>query len=294
MTEPTKPGVYDMPAEEYHANEALSSTGARRLMPPSCPALFRHEQLHGRPDSRAFDLGHAAHLMVLGSGPELVIVEAENYRTKAAQAARDAAHAEGKVPLLVAEHEQVQDMAAALRAHPVASRLFDPDRGRAEQSLFWRDAKSGVRCRARLDFLPHPTTGRMIVPDYKTTVSAEPNAIAKAVHKHGYHQQADWYTDGVYANDLAERVAFVFAFQEKTAPYLVTVVELGQDFLTWAAVLNDKARDIYRRCSEANYWPGYSDEVELVALPAYADHEYEAARARGDYEITPVTQRDVA
>lgn len=294
MTEPTKPGVYDMPAEEYHAHPALSSTGARRLMPPSCPALFRHEQLNGRPDSRAFDLGHAAHLAVLGSGPELVIIEAENYRTKAAQADKAAAYAAGAVPLLVAEHEQVQDMAAALRAHPVASRLFDPARGKAEQSLFWRDAKSGVRCRSRLDFLPDPRPGRMIVPDYKTTTSVEPKALAKAVHKFGYHQQADFYTDSIYANDLAERVAFVFAFQEKSAPYLVTVVELGQDFLTWAAVLNDKARDIFRRCTDTGYWPGYSDEVELVSLPTYAEHEYEAARVRGDYEITPVTQRDVA
>jgi hypothetical protein len=294
MTEPLKPGVYDMPAEDYHARPELSSSGARRLMPPSCPALFRHEQLNGRPENRAFDMGHAAHLAVLGSGPELVVVEAENWRTKAAQAERDEAYAAGKVPLLVAEHEQVQAMADAIRAHPVASKLFDPARGTAEQSLFWRDSKSGVRCRARLDFLPDPTTGRMIVPDYKTTTSAEPKAIAKAVHKYGYHQQADWYTDGIYANDLAERVAFVFAFQEKTAPYLVTVVELGADFLLWAAVLNDKARDIFRRCTETKYWPGYSDEVELVSLPAYADHEYEAARMRGDYEITPVTQRDVA
>lgn len=294
MTEPTKPGVYDMPAEEYHAHPALSSTGARRLMPPSCPALFRHEQLHGRPDSRAFDLGHAAHKLVLGSGPELVVIEAENYRTKAAQLAQKEAHAEGKVPLLVAEHEQVLEMAATLAAHPVASKLLDPARGKAEQSLFWRDTKSGVHCRARLDFLPHAGSGRMLVPDYKTTVSAEPEAIAKAVHKYGYHQQDDWYTDAAYALDLAERVAFLFIFQQKTAPYPVTVVELSQDFKLWASVLNDKARDIYRRCAERNVWPAYSDEVELVALPAYAEKQYEVARMRGDYEITPVTQRDVA
>jgi hypothetical protein len=294
MTEPTKPGVYDMPAEEYHAHPALSSTGARRLMPPSCPALFQHERLHGRPDSRAFDIGHAAHLMVLGSGPELVVVEAENWRTKAAQAARDQAYAEGKTPLLEHEHDEVQEMAEVIRRHPVAGKLLDPARGRAEQSLFWRDSKSGVDCRARLDFLPHPTSGRLLVPDYKTTTSVEPKALAKAVHKFGYHQQDDWYKDAVYANDLAERVAFLFVFQEKVAPYLVTVVELGQDFLTWAAVLNDKARDIFRRCTDTGAWPGYSDGIEQVFLPTYAEHEYEAARMRGDFDITPVTQRDVA
>jgi hypothetical protein len=292
MTIVTEPGVYDMPAEEYHAHPALSSTGARRLMPPSCPALFRHEQL--RPDTRAFDLGHAAHKLVLGSGAELVVIDADNYRTKAAQTAQKEAHAEGKTPLLTAEHEQVLAMAEVIRSHPVASKLLDPARGKAEQSLFWQDTKSGVDCRARLDFLPDPGPGRMLVPDYKTTVSAEPEAIAKAVHKYGYHQQDDWYTDAVYANNLAERVAFLFIFQQKTAPYPVTVVELSQDFKLWASILNNKARDIYRRCVERNVWPAYSDEVELVALPAYAEKQYEAARMRGDFEITPVTQRDVA
>lgn len=37
----TEPGVYDLPAEVYHADPveggSLSSTGARKLLPPSCP-----------------------------------------------------------------------------------------------------------------------------------------------------------------------------------------------------------------------------------------------------------------
>jgi hypothetical protein len=175
-------------------------------------------------------------------------------------------------------------MAAALRVHPVASKLFNPEFGKPEQSLFWRDTVSGIRCRARLDWLPDRTDGRMIVPDYKSCVSAEPEAITKAVHKHGYHQQADWYLDGVYALDLADKAAFVFVFQEKTAPYLVTVVELNQDFLMWGRVLNDKARDVYRRCMETGIWPGYSDEVELVQLPPHAEKQYEIARERGLYD----------
>jgi hypothetical protein len=285
----TKPGVYDIPAEIYHADPveggSLSSTGARRLMPPSCPALYRHEQLHGRPPKREFDLGHAAHKLVLGSGPELVVVDADNYRTKAAQNERDEAYAVGAVPLLAHEYEQVQEMAAALRAHPIASKLFDPKRGVPEQSLFWRDPVTKVVCRARLDWLPDRVDGiRMIIGDYKTCASAETKAATKAIHTHGYHQQADWYLDGIYALDLADKAAFVFVFQEKTAPYLVNVVEADQDFMKWGRVLNDKARDVYRHCMETGVWPGYSDEVELAQLPPYADKQYEIDRQLGLFD----------
>jgi hypothetical protein len=96
-------------------------------------------------------------------------------------------------------------MAAALREHPVARALFDPDRGRPEQTLIWRDKRTGVMRRARLDWLPDPGAGRLIIPDYKTCASAEPAALARAVAAYGYHQQDDWYRAGARALDLATR-----------------------------------------------------------------------------------------
>lgn len=285
----TEPGVYEMTNEAYHADPvpggSLSSSGARMLLPPSCPALFHHRMTNPQPPSRNFDFGHAAHQEVLGSGPDLVVVDATDWRTKAAKEQRDAARAEGAVPLLPDEYEQVQGMASALRAHPVASALFNPERGKAEQSLFWRDHMTGVQLRARLDWLPNPTSGRMIIADYKTTVSAEPTSIARAIHQYGYHQQADWYRDAVLALGLAEDPAFVLVFQEKTAPYLVTVVEPNIDALMWGDVLNRKAIDVYRRCKETGRWPGYSDDVVLAQLPPWAEKQYEIARDRGDYDI---------
>jgi hypothetical protein len=276
----TEPGVYDLPAETYHADPipggSLSSSGARRLLPPSCPALFRHEQLHGRKPRRVFEIGHAAHALVLGTGPELVRVEADSWRTNAAKDAAAEARERGAVPLLPDEYAEVHAMAAALRAHPVASALFDPDYGRAEQALVWRDGPSGIWRRAMLDWLPDPGSGRLIVPDYKTTVCAAPSELSKAVHKYGYHQQHAWYVDGAQALDLGDQdAAFVFVFQEKTAPYLVTVIELDALALRIGRDLNRQAIEIYARCSESGVWPGYSDDVESVPLPAWVERAYE-------------------
>lgn len=268
------PGVYDdLPAEAYHADPALSSTGARALLPPGCPAKFHHEQLHGRPSKREFDLGTAAHRLVLGDGPDLVCMDYDDWRTKAARAEADEVRAAGGLPLLPAEYDQVQAMADAIRTHPVAGPLFTPGTGRPEVSLFWEDRATGVRRRARVDWLREPVAGRrLVVTDYKTTRSAAPTAIERAVAEYGYHQQAAWYLDAVHACGLApDGAAFVFVFQEKAPPYVVTVAELTPDALRKGAARNRAGLDIYRDCVASGRWPGYSDGVEHISLPVWAD-----------------------
>ncbi|MGW4695205.1 PD-(D/E)XK nuclease-like domain-containing protein [Kitasatospora cineracea] len=273
----TEPGIYDITNEQYHADPvpggSLSSTGARRLLAPSCPALFRHEQLNGQKPKRVFEFGTAAHGEVTGSGPELVEIDADNYRTKAAQEQAAEARARGAVPLLPAELRQVKDMAAALRQHPVASRLFAPGSGLPERSLFWVDQATGVWRRARPDWLPYSTGGRLIVPDYKTCVSADPRSIEKAVYDHGYYQQDPWYIDGIRAVVGAESAVMVFVFQEKTAPYLINVVQLDPMAIRAGRRRNREAIATYQQCTRTGEWPGYSDRVDIVSLPAWAEKQ---------------------
>jgi hypothetical protein len=273
----TEPGVYQMDADLYHADPvaggSLSSSGARRLLPPSCPAKFRWEQDHGQPPKREFDLGHAAHRLVLGAGPDFEVIDAPDYRTKAAKEQRDAAREAGLVPLLEHEHDQVQAMANALRRHPVAAALFTPGRGNPEQTLIWRDPPTGVMRRARFDWLP-PERGRLIIPDYKTCHSAEPEALRKAMNQFGYHAQADWYRAGARALGLAGAdAAFIFVCQEKTPPYLVTIFEPDATAMRIGAMRNRRAIDIYAHCRDSGHWPAYVDGIALLALSPWAEVE---------------------
>ncbi|WP_176728421.1 PD-(D/E)XK nuclease-like domain-containing protein [Planobispora rosea] len=269
------PGVYDIPEDVYHADPvpggSLSSSGARKLLPPSCPAIFQYERLHRPAPKKEFTFGTAAHRMVLGVGADITVLDFGDWRTKKAQDARDEAQQAGRVPLLRGDFEQVRAMADALRAHPVASALFNPDHGDPEQTLIWSDSQTGIWRRALLDWLPHNTSGRMVIPDYKTARSASPEHIQRVVYDYGYHQQADWYLDGVLGLGLASDAAFVFVCQEKTPPYLVTVVQIAPAALRSARDLNRQAIDIYARCVETGHWPGYSDAIELISLPAWAD-----------------------
>ena len=269
----TEPGVYDgMPEAEYHADPvpggSLSASGAKLLLPPSCPARVRSDQLFPPPPKDTFEFGTAAHRLVLGAGPEIVIVDAPDWRTRAAKEARDAARFEGHVPLLPADAFIVESMAVAIRAHPLAGALLDPERGKAEQSLFWQDDETGVWRRARLDFL----RDRIIV-DYKTCDRADRESIRKAVANYGYHIQDAQYRDGVRALGIDDDPAFLFVFQEKTPPYLVNVVQLDDDAVAAGRERMRLACEIFRDCTESGCWPGYSDitrDPDVISLPPWA------------------------
>lgn len=274
----TEPGVYDIPAEHYHLDPvpggSLSSTGARRLLAPSCPAKFKYEYDHRHdlaPINRTFNLGHAAHRLVLGDGPDLVRIDADSYRTKDAKAARDAALAAGHVPLLPDEWQQVHDMADAIRSHPIAA-LIDPDNGRAEQTLVWRDEPTGIMCRARIDWLQ---PGAVI--DYKTAASGDTDQLSRSCDQHGYAQQADWYLTGLRALGLADNTTpFVFVAQEKDPPYLITPFQLDATALSIGRRRNVSARQVYRHCTETGEWPGHvanPEEIAWVSLPPWVERQ---------------------
>jgi hypothetical protein len=163
-------------------------------------------------------------------------------------------------------------MAAALEAHPLAWNLLDPEHGVAEQSVFWADERTGTQLRSRLDWTYDPGNGQLIIVDYKTTDSADPDAIAKACANFSYHQQHAFYVDGLTAVTGAD-VSFWFAFQEKAAPYLVNVVELIPDAVRIGRNRNNRAIDTYRACIKSGKWPAYGHDVNEIALPSWASRE---------------------
>ena len=261
----------DMAEADYHAHPALSSSGARKLLPPSCPARFRYERDHGQEPRKVFDIGHAAHALVLGAGAPVRCIEALDWRTNAAKQARDEAREQGKTPLLRADYEKVRAMADALGAGLDAFGLRDLfTNGRPEVSAFWTDERHGVERRSRFDWLPNTDGGQLSIVDYKTTASAETGAIQRAIASYGYHQQAAWYIDTARALGIAEDVRLLFVFQEKTAPYLVNVVTLDDLALTVGRSLNDEALQVFAECTATDTWPGYATEIETLPLPLWA------------------------
>lgn len=271
----TQAGIYDGLDEViYHSDPvlggSLSVSGAKKLLPPSVPAKFDYERKHPSPPTKAMELGTAAHKLVLGTGPRIVHIDADDWRKKATQEQGKEVRAEGGVPLLTKDYLVVQEMAAAIRAHPVAGALFDPDRGgQPERSLFWQDDRFGVWRRSRLDWMSPLDRGRPVIGDFKTCESADKAAVARSTANYRYFMQSPWYVDAVAAL-TGVTCGFVFVFQEKTPPYLVAVRQLGEDAEMAGRMLNDRALEIFRDCDESGIWPGYGEEIEDIALPGWA------------------------
>jgi PDDEXK-like domain of unknown function (DUF3799) len=268
----TVPGVYgQMPDDVYHGDPvpegSLSASGAKLLLPPGCPALYAYRREHPKV-SAEFDYGTAAHKLLLGTGPDIAVFDGDDWRTRAAGEFRRKAREAGQVPVLYPEHERLAAMVKALGEHEIAGFLFDPARGTAEQSLFWVDEEYGIWRRARLDWqLPGM---RLVIADFKTCQAADLASVRKAIANYGYHQQDAWYTDGAVALGLDDDPAFVFVFQEKTPPYLISVVELDEDAVAAGRERNRLAMEIYRDCRQAGVWPGYTYEIATVGLPRWA------------------------
>ncbi|MFF8590032.1 PD-(D/E)XK nuclease-like domain-containing protein [Streptomyces sp. NPDC015220] len=264
------PQIVDgLPADEYHADTtSISSSGLRALLAPGCPAQFKYDRDNPPAPKKEFDLGHAAHLYVLGEGPELEVIDFPDWRKKDAQIQRDEAYLAGKVPLLTKDHDMVLAMADAIRQHPIAGPLFTPGSGVAEQSIYWTDPATGVRCRVRPDWRRGP-----IIVDYKTIKDASPDTISRAIKDRSYHQQDAFYIDGVEAAGLApDGARFVFVFQSKQAPYLITVRELTDQDRDIGRARNERALRIYADCVANDHWPDWTGpvtEIPQIGMPTW-------------------------
>jgi hypothetical protein len=73
--------------------------------------------------------------------------------------------------------------------------------------------------------------------------------------------------------------------QEKTPPYLVSVIELGEMALTIGRHEYRKAIDIFARCVETDTWPGYGDDVVTVGAPVWAEYRYIDELAPAEIEV---------
>ncbi len=259
-----KPGIYPgISNAEYHRLEALGSTSLKTLATRT-PAHYKHDKLHPK-SSAAFDLGSAAHSLILEQDESgVVVIDVDAKRGKVWTEPAEAAVLAGKIALTSREWVQVKAMRNSVMRHPLAGALFTGHK--AEQSIFWEEDGLMLKCR------PDAWQPGALI-DLKTARDANPNEFGKTAHEYGYHQSAAHYIDGVKAA-TGEELPFHFVLVEKTAPYLVSVVELDIEAINIGRQLNDRAKRIYRECAESNTWPGYPT-ADLISLPMWAIYKSE-------------------
>jgi len=270
--------------ERYHRDEcerpALSSSIACELVSRSPRhAWLRHPRLGGvqSESTGTMDMGTLLHSLVLGIGKPVVIVEADDWRTKAAKEAREHARENGAVAILKPHLLAAEARAKAVRFE-LARRGIRLD-GDKEAVLVWEETASNgakVLCRAQLDHV-NVATGQ--IDDLKFSADASPAACQRRMVDMGYDIQDAAYRSALahLCPELAGRVRFRFLVCEEDTD-LLAIIQCGAALREVGERRWRRAVNRWAHCLATNCWPGYGDEpFVLDARPFEIARELEAA-----------------
>jgi len=273
-----KPGIhFDVPFAEYHDWDAVSSHFLWTLKTKS-PCHAKYEREHGKDPVPCLVFGQAAHVLVLepdqftaryAVGPEA------RGNSRAWKEAEEEAKAQGKLLLKPKDYEGLLDLRNAFKASRAARYV---QQGRAEVSMVWPDAETGLLCKARMDYLREVNA---VFLDLKTDRDVHPMRFPTHCAQLGYHHQGAMYSDG-YQTLTGDRPAYVIVTVETEPPFVVKPYE--PDDLAMQAGHNSyrKALERCAECMTSGVWPAYGDDVELLSLPDWALRR----EGVGPYQVT--------
>jgi len=145
--------------------------------------------------------------------------------------------------------------------------------GLVEQSLFWKDKKTGIWVKARPDNIPThglATGGASVdVADLKTILCVDYFDCQKSIYERGYYQQAALNRQGFREVLNMDVSTFTFMFAEKKRPHSTRPMILKAASMDKGDEANRVALDVMAYCLKEKTWPGRGparDIVEYVEL----------------------------
>lgn len=254
---------HNLPFDDYRALPGVGWSELRHM--DASPAHYRAaaEGPEGEPSSQML-AGTLAHMATLE--PERyersVVVYEGRRQGKTWEAFREE-HADTEHIVKPGEDARARAIADAVRSHPVAGPLLT---GEAEVSVTWTHGTTDIDCRARLDWLD---AERGILGELKTTSSTHPRKVAAQVARMGYHGQLAHYAEGARHALGATPTVYLVAV-EQTPPHDVAVLWVHEDTLYAGAGWRRELLTRLAECRRADQWPGRSQQVKPLELPAWA------------------------
>lgn len=231
----------NMPADEYHAIDALSSSGIKNLL--KSPALYKYRKENPMEPTPAMELGTMVHTLILE--PHKWVEHKCTTRPQRDNLAKALA-----IRDKFAKTHIAKEMEGAQTEVTVLGELYD------------------TKCKARLDAYKNNT-----IYDVKTTSNCDPHKFKWAVRDFGYDIQEMFYLllldkvtyvvrnrIGDFSYKILKEYEFKFIAIETTPPYEIRVFELGPDYDATERI--NKAFETYKNCTLFNDWEcDYTKEV---------------------------------
>lgn len=272
-----KSGLLNITPAEYHADPCPApslSSSIGKLLIDATPRHAWHAHPKLNPDheeevSTVYDIGSVAHTLMLRDERAICVIDAPDFRNKAAREQRDQAYADGVVPILTKHYDNLSRMVEAGRRQIAAHRASDAfQAGKPEQAVVAQIGGCWARC--LLDWLHNDR--RPVLYDYKTTQgSASPEQWQRNVFNLGFDFQAAFYLEVVEAALGIKNAEFRLVVQETQAPWCLSVVALQPSALDLARRKVREAFRIWKWCLERDEWPGYPADICYIDAPPWEE-----------------------
>ena len=279
------PDIYH--SDAVYETPSLSSSLAKLLITETPRhAFWQSRRLNPKwrdTHKAAWDRGSAAHAIILNSGDrdKITVIKADDWRTKEAKELRDSARAEGLIPILQKDRDDLFEMADCVAEQLDALEGGNPLAvGSPEVTIRWKEellTGDGqvvtVWCRGRLDFYNSESENLI---DLKTSAgSMNPAHWARfTAWSIGAPTQAAFYKAGIrrltQLGLLRQHDAdFLFLLAQSAAPYCLGLVNFPPDIrqrfgeqsadekLTTAMLK-------WAECLQTGVWPGYDTSVYVA------------------------------
>lgn len=255
---------------EYRKRDGISSSDLKRMMKSMATWKYYHDNPEDG-DTDALQFGRAYHKLMLEPDDfnnEFVVAPKFDRRTKEGKTAAEefAKKNQGKEVINEDTYQKLLEMQKALYDTPFVKLLI---KGEHEKSFFWED-KAGIPCKCRPDSFGQ-IKGQYVCIDLKTTKDAETDHFMRDAIKLGYDIQAVHYCEGL-ENTYKKPFKFIFIAQEKTAPYLVNVLEADDLFMKSGRELRNSLLEQYKESLETGIYEGYMTKdggINSLSVPKW-------------------------
>jgi hypothetical protein len=287
-----KPGIYHgVSSVDYHADPAPAPSISQSL----CKIILEHSAGHAstahprlnpareEDDDPKFDVGNAAHRIILGRGKDFEVLPFDDWRKGDAREARKQAAAAGKIGILQKQFDRAADMADRAGWQLINHEDHDAfAEGDAEVMISWEE--DGIWFRSLVDWLHHDLR---TVDDYKSSdMSMAPHVLGVRAERAGWHIQAAFIERGldVLDPDNIGRRKFRFIAQEAFQPHALTVMHMDETWMTMGRKQVDTAVAIWKRCMQTGKWPSYTARSIVPVFPGYKEAQWLDREMSGEFD----------